>query len=80
MSIRTLLMTGASLLIEDTQEQFAFEKTRSHSELLAAGQKKMSDIDPNFFSTPALPSEKWKGVDFPNRRLFTRFSAHGFHH
>jgi hypothetical protein len=39
-----------------------------------------SQIDPNFYETPAFSDAKWKNVNFKGRHLLTRYACHGFHH
>ncbi|KAJ4448320.1 hypothetical protein ANN_10335 [Periplaneta americana] len=43
-------------------------------------EQKAYAIDPDFFRTPAMNAEDWKGPNFELRHVFTRTAAHGFHH
>ena len=41
--------------------------------------EKATDIDPEFYLTPAMKTEEWKKPSFELRHVFTRTVAHGFH-
>ena len=41
--------------------------------------EKFCEIDPDFYFSPAMLQDKWKGPKEKKRHLVTRVSVHGFH-
>jgi len=74
------LLADTSYFIEDLQKRFSLPETEAFRAFIHTQEEKMAQIDPGFFSTPAMASSQWKGVHFNTRHYVTRYAVHGFHH
>jgi len=43
-------------------------------------RKKLSDVAPKFFDSPAMENDAWKQSNRANRHIVVKFSTHGYHH
>ena len=43
-------------------------------------EEKLSDVSPDFFTSPAMTQEQWKRSNYKKRHLVCRVSVHGFHY
>jgi hypothetical protein len=64
--------------VEDFRRQFSGVKHVRNMFFII--DNSLTEINPQFFETPAMTNPCWKNVNFEKRHAFTRYSCHGFHH
>jgi len=74
------LLSDTSLFVEDLKRRFKLATTPAYLEFVSLWERKMAEINPDFYCTGAMTSEAWKGANRTNRHVVTRFAVHGFHH
>jgi len=76
----TYLLAGTPLLMEELVRRFGLPTTECYKQFLLLQENKFDEVDENFYLTPAILDDAWKGINRENRHLITRYAAHGFHH
>ena len=77
---KIIAMVKSSTLVESLVSQNRLPQTPAYIEYIDKLQTKLSDIDFNFFNSPALTQTKWQDSNYEKRHLVCRLSCHGFHH
>ena len=73
-------LAGAPLLSEALQKRFKLPRTPAFCETIAAFEKKLDEIDSEFYSTDAMVDGRWRGPMRTDRHHITSFASHGYHH
>ena len=74
------LLGDTPLFVEDLRRRFSLPVTPAFSEFISVWERKMAEVDPEFYNTGAMINDTWKGTNRLNRHTVTRFAIHGFHH
>ena len=74
------LVSGVPLLTEDLARRYALERTAEFERHRERWAVKMSEVDPEFFSVPAMSDRRWEEPECRYRHRVTRGATHGFHH
>lgn len=74
------LLTGTTVLGEQLRMKHGWSGTTSFNEHCTNWEMRMTDIDSEFFNTPAMRYDSWKGPNCKARHRLTRAAMHGFHH
>ena len=74
------LLSDTPLFMEDLRRSLRLEETPAYKDFIVTQENKMADIDPAFWSTPAMTNNSWRESNRPHRQVVTRFSIHGYHH
>ena len=74
------LLAASNRLVEDLKDHLQLPETPAFLDFRRECRQKLLDIGPEFFETPAMLSDAWKGSQRPTRHLVTRAAVHGFHH
>lgn len=73
-------LCNTELLCDQLKKRSNLQETRAYVEHRRKSEEKMADIDPDFYRTPAMTTERWKDAHQRNRHRLTRGAVHGFHH
>ena len=74
------LLADTTRPTDDILRRFSLCETPAYRKTVEKWEQKKTEIDPNFFHTPAMLDSAWKKSCRTNRHVLTRFSVHGFHH
>ena len=75
-----LLMLNLPLLTESLVRKGRVPTTPNFNSYLGHVHQKMTDVECDFFLSPAMTQENWRRAKQENRHLICRSSVHGFHH
>jgi hypothetical protein len=75
----TYELVETDLFVNDLKYKYNLPDTEEYDKFMIKKIVNFSQIDPNFYETPAFSDPKWKNVNFKDRHLFTRYACHGFH-
>ena len=75
----TYCLADTTYFIDDLKSRFQLPETPAYREFATLREAKKSSIPPEFHTTPAMKTDSWKGVNFANRPLYTRYAIHVFH-
>jgi hypothetical protein len=76
----TYELVETDLFVNDLKCKYKLPDTVAYNDFMEQKIVNFSQIDPEFYETPAFSDSKWKNVNFKDRHLFTRYACHGFHH
>jgi Reverse transcriptase (RNA-dependent DNA polymerase) len=76
----TYELAETDLFVNDLKCKYNLSDTTAYDEFMEQKIVNFSQIDPDFYETPAFSDAKWKNVNFKDRHLLTRYACHGFHH
>ena len=76
---KVLLMANEDPLCEDLVRNGPAAETEAFREYLSELEAKLGELEPDFYVSPALTQDEWKGPMCSKRHVVTRFSCHGFH-
>ena len=65
--------------VSDLKTKFSLSDTPVYIKFLDNMMHKKQNIHPNFYSTPAMTNKNWWLPYCKDRRIFTRYSFHGYH-
>src|SRR5690606_24860651 len=74
-----LLMNTQPLVVE-LQVAFRLPKILAYTEHVTSLEQKQISVDFDFFFTPGVMNDTWKGPHQDLRHILTRHAVHGFHH
>jgi hypothetical protein len=76
----TYKLANTDFFVRDLRDRFSLQSTAEYEKFLHNKNISLTEINPQFFETPAMTNPCWKNVNFEKRHAFTRYSCHGFHH
>jgi hypothetical protein len=68
------------LFVNDLKSKFSLSDTSDYDKFMEQKLITFSEIDPDFYLTPAMCNTSWKEINCKDRHMFTRYACHGFHH
>ena len=77
---KVIMMSGLPLLTEHLINTKRVPGTDAYEEYIDLCYNKFTDIEPEFFSSPVMKNDDWKGACYEKRHLLCRHGSHGFHH
>lgn len=75
-----LLICDTPTLINVLIKKYNLPETEPYKQYLQNLTEKLSQVEGDFFETPAMTQERWKEPLNENRHIITRHAMHGFHH
>jgi Reverse transcriptase (RNA-dependent DNA polymerase) len=73
-------LAETDLLVHDLQNKYSLPDTTEYDKFMLQKLITFSEIDPQFYETPAMLDPSWKEINCKDRHLFTRYACHGFHY
>ena len=74
------LLAQAPTLVEEARAAHRLSETAAFTEFFGEIERKRAEVDADFYGTPAMQDDSWRGTNIKNRHLVIRFSTHGFDH
>jgi Reverse transcriptase (RNA-dependent DNA polymerase) len=76
----TYKLANTDFFVNDLRKRFSLPNTPAYEKFLENKIFAQNQINPDFYTTPAMCNDKWKSANFDNRHTITRYACHGFHY
>ena len=74
------LLAQTNYFVTELKERFSLSDTPHYQKFLESQQKKVGEIDKEFYNTSAMIVTTWTQPEQKDRHVFTRYAVHGFHY
>lgn len=74
------LLTGTPFFVEELCASLKLRETPAYKDFISRKKRELSEVDPEFLTSPAMLSDAWRQPDRANRHVVIKSSTHGYHH
>ncbi|CAB3388158.1 Hypothetical predicted protein [Cloeon dipterum] len=72
-------LADTEFFVDKLCSRFSLPRTQNYNKFIDNQLFKISEIDPEFYSAPAMVNPSWKSVCYDMRHALTRHACHDFH-